>query len=336
MIDALDLSIQGFPEITGHLALSRDLDTAAFNDDPRAWCTQGPSLNADNQQCDRCTLSPCEAPSGISCMGDTLRRSEVTCSIQSGQIENTCTVENVDRACAPGVCLDNQCVRTPDEGELVISEIMVNPEGVREDLGEWIEVYNPQSDGLNLDGCTLSDRAFTTTIQDVVVSPGAYAVFARNLIPGENGGITAVGTFDFALNNGGDRIEIQCGDVLIDALDYGVEGFGTEPGSSLNLDPAQLDAEGNDVGSIGAMASRSITMVLTEAALENPMRTVDAVIQIPAPPHLHHNVRVPTSSTSPWSAPARQTETTSNATMRLSCESAQRVSNAMTDIVDLS
>ena len=182
-------------------------------------------------------------------MGDTLRRSEVTCSIQSGQIENTCTVENVDRACAPGVCLDNQCVRTPDEGELVISEIMVNPEGVREDLGEWIEVYNPQSDGLNLDGCTLSDRAFTTTIQDVVVSPGAYAVFARNLIPGENGGITAVGTFDFALNNGGDRIEIQCGDVLIDALDYGVEGFGTEPGSSLNLDPAQLDAEGNDVGS---------------------------------------------------------------------------------------
>ena len=43
VIDALDLSIQGFPEITGHLALSRDLDTAAFNDDPRAWCTQGPS-----------------------------------------------------------------------------------------------------------------------------------------------------------------------------------------------------------------------------------------------------------------------------------------------------
>ena len=28
-----------------------------------------------------------------------------------------------------------------------------------------------------------------------------------------------------------------------------VEGFGTEQGSSLNLDPAQLDAEGNDVGS---------------------------------------------------------------------------------------
>ena len=112
LIDALDLSIQGFPEITGHLALSRDLGTAAFNDDPLAWCTQGPSLNADNQQCDRCTLSPCEAPSGISCMGDTLRRSEVTCSIQSGQIENTCTVENVDRACAPGVCLENQCAHT--------------------------------------------------------------------------------------------------------------------------------------------------------------------------------------------------------------------------------
>ena len=176
----------------------------------------------------------------------------------------------------------NVCAQ-PDEGELVISEIMVNPEGVREDLGEWIEVYNPQSDGLNLDGCTLNDRAFTTTIQDVVVSPGAYAVFARNLIPGENGGITAVETFNFALNNGGDRIEIRCGDVLIDALDYGVEGFGTESGASLNLDPAQLDAEGNDVGSIGAMALRSITMVLTEAALENPMRTVDAVIQIPAP-----------------------------------------------------
>ena len=66
-------------------------------------------------------------------------------------------------------------LRPPAAGELLISEIMYNPEGVRDDLGEWVEIYNPQGDSLDLDGCTIGDRAFTSDIENVVIPGGQYA-----------------------------------------------------------------------------------------------------------------------------------------------------------------
>ena len=59
--------------------------------------------------------------------------------------------------------LDN-CMVTPpgippSAGQLVITEIMINPEAVSDTDGEWFEVFNPTELYLELQGLTISDGA---------------------------------------------------------------------------------------------------------------------------------------------------------------------------------
>ena len=52
------------------------------------------------------------------------------------------------------------------------------------------------------------------------------------------------GTFNFALDNRGDRLSVICGDLLIDELDYGQADFDRPTGASLSL--GATDAPGRN------------------------------------------------------------------------------------------
>ncbi|HEX2095484.1 MAG TPA: lamin tail domain-containing protein [Longimicrobiaceae bacterium] len=92
-------------------------------------------------------------------------------------------------------------VSTGSGGGVVINELMPNPSAVTDDLGEWFEVYNWGSSGVNLQGWTLASNndVSHTIAASVVVPAGGYVVLARNGDSGANGGVNAAYVYGTAL-----------------------------------------------------------------------------------------------------------------------------------------
>ena len=122
-------------------------------------------------------------------------------------------------------------------------------------------MYNVSGRPLWLGGCQLSDGSGITILQAVYAATDDYIVFARDVDPSVNGGVSTEYRFDFSLNNNGDLLELRCGDIVIDDVSYG-SGFPSAEGVSLNLDPESYDAAAND--------SAESWCLSTEAYLADP------------------------------------------------------------------
>ncbi len=140
---------------------------------------------------------------------------------------------------------------TPRQGEILITEIMVNPEAVSDANGEWFEILNTTDHDLLLNGLALKDAGSNTHILAAagsLVIPGhAYWVLAKNGDPLTNGGLTANYVYqNFTLSNTSDQIIITAEDAtLIDQVSYS----GTWPvvsGASMELHPDYHSFSGND------------------------------------------------------------------------------------------
>lgn len=110
-------------------------------------------------------------------------------------------------------------------GGVVINEIMFDSKAVSDELGEWIELYNPGDAAVDLSGWTLRDQGSNThTIGSLSIAAGQYLVLGRN-------GSSANGNYDadyvygedFKLSNDGDAVVVEDGDGnTIDSVTYGV------------------------------------------------------------------------------------------------------------------
>jgi len=111
---------------------------------------------------------------------------------------------------------------------LVISELMVNPKAVSDDLGEYVEIYNAGSSSVNLKGYELADEFNNSHViaSDVVVDPGAYVVLARSGNVKTNGGIVADYVYDnFFLANTSDAVLLKDGNgQLVASVKYDDKG----------------------------------------------------------------------------------------------------------------
>jgi len=164
-----------------------------------------------------------------------------------------------DSDCTPvvqGQCNDNGTMRatiTPMPGDLVITEVMPNPNVVSDTVAEWFEVRVVNEVDLNNLGL---DRAGDTSAPNVVsspdclhVTPGQNAVFAKSIDMTMNGGIPGAnifGTFKFSLVDGtvdapGD-VQILVGGTVIDSITW----THTTAGKAHQLDPDLIDANVND------------------------------------------------------------------------------------------
>jgi hypothetical protein len=153
-------------------------------------------------------------------------------------------------------------------GELVISELMTNPEAVRDDAGEWFELHNPSADqALDLDGCTLQDggAAARPLAGSLRIGPGGFAVIARS----EQAGFTPDRIMSFSLANSADSLALACGGVEIDRVAYGA-GFALVAGASLSLDPSAYDAVRNDAAAAWCAAQLSYGVDLGTPGASNP------------------------------------------------------------------
>ena len=89
---------------------------------------------------------------------------------------------------------------------LVINEIMANPAGVDDTLGEWFEIHNAGTEAADLLNYRIASAndAVHVINQSLVVPAGGYVVLARNGNPAVNGGVTAHYSYahqTFNLNN---------------------------------------------------------------------------------------------------------------------------------------
>lgn len=131
-------------------------------------------------------------------------------------------------------------------GDLVITEVLVDPEGA--DTGrEYIELFNPGDRTVELGGLTLYTIASSekkVTIGDAQVLPGAYFVLADAGIQPPRSGVDYTWGDGFgALMNARGVIGIRCGAAVIDEVSYGR----TQPGRARELDGAlPPDAIAND------------------------------------------------------------------------------------------
>ena len=109
-------------------------------------------------------------------------------------------------------------------GALVINEVMANPDASSDELGEWVELYNPGSEAVDLEGWKLRDGgAVGHTITNLVVPPDGYVVLGRSADQNVNGGAPVDQAFGDALTlaNGGDTVVLEndAGEV-IDQIAY--------------------------------------------------------------------------------------------------------------------
>lgn len=204
-----------------------------------ANCTaEGPSCGDGivngPEECDGANLA------GATCSSEGAGLGEVSCS-------SSCTLDT------------SACSMAPQSGEVIVTEIMQNPNISYDNDGEWFEVHNLTGRTVDLDGCTIHSSTSTgaesfDVLTTSTIAPSGYFVFARS----SQAPFLADYTYNaqINLNNTVDSIEIYCDDpitaasTLIDEVNWDDGATFPDPdGASMSLDPFYHSAGQNDVGS---------------------------------------------------------------------------------------
>jgi PKD repeat protein len=134
-----------------------------------------------------------------------------------------------------------------NKGDLVITEIMKNPNALPESLGQYFEVFNPTATPFTLRGCSITKRDGLShdITTDVIVDPAVFAILAvhPNAVPASDYEYGRT----FIFNNVADTIVLTCNGEVIDAVTYDTS-FPNANGTSMNLDPDFVDEDSNDDG----------------------------------------------------------------------------------------
>lgn len=153
----------------------------------------------------------------------------------------------------PGQCSDGGTLRavvSPTPGDIVVTEIMADPDAASDDAGEWFEVFVAADVDLNglAIGTTPGDPEMTLTDPDgncIEVTAGSYVVFARSLEAMQNGGLPVASyEFSFGLSNSGDSLYLGTGDQVLDQVTW--QSGDVFKGAATGLDPGQFDPTAND------------------------------------------------------------------------------------------
>jgi hypothetical protein len=146
--------------------------------------------------------------------------------------------------CREGDSLRDQ--RLPVAGDLVITEIMADPDAAADAVGEWFEMYVGADVDLNRLqlGKTPPTVNFSLPGGDCLpVTAGSYVVFAASTDSATNGGLPRADfLLDFGLTNAGGSIFVGFDDVVFDQVQYGAAAAG----KATSLDPGSRDTTAND------------------------------------------------------------------------------------------
>jgi hypothetical protein len=110
-------------------------------------------------------------------------------------------------------------------GDVIITEVMQNPDDVADDDGEWFELYNTTASDINIDGWVISDNGSDShTISNggsLIITANGFLVLGRNGIIATNGGVPVDYEYaSFVLANSDDEIILTSAAVEIDRIEY--------------------------------------------------------------------------------------------------------------------
>ena len=155
----------------------------------------------------------------------------------------------------PGSAPDNPVI--VQTGDLVITEIMINPQQTEDKFGEWIELKNISGDYIDASGLVISDNNLDnyevqSTQGALVIPPEGYLVICAEEDFWDNGGVDCQATFlyktlggGFALSNNDDEIIVsKANGTFLDDFSYGA-GFAPE-GASMGVENGQENITSNN------------------------------------------------------------------------------------------
>lgn len=139
----------------------------------------------------------------------------------------------------------------PQLGEIVITEVLPNPDFVADDFGEWFELVSLADADFHLNGLTIGksiEDAAEDTIawpECITLSPGQYAIVAKSADPLVNGELPPepiVWETDISLTNTDGSLWVGVAEEILDAVSWGSSGTG----EATQLDPDFFDPTAND------------------------------------------------------------------------------------------
>ncbi len=128
-------------------------------------------------------------------------------------------------------------------GWVVVSELMVTPAATAKEKGQWIELFNPTANEVELGGWTLKDgHGESHTLQGPLrLGGGKYLVLARNKDAATNGGVTAAYQYSGLALESADQVALVDGSGQeIDRVAWSA-GWPLVNGASLELRDPALD-----------------------------------------------------------------------------------------------
>ena len=151
----------------------------------------------------------------------------------------TLTIEDNDHASVPNI---------------VINEIMQNPSAVSDNKGEWFELYNNDTQTVDINGWIIKDDGSDYHVIDnggpLTIAPGDYLVLGINDTMSVNGGVPVDYMYDhFVLSNSSDEVVLVYSDGIteVDRVNYDNGATFPDPnGKSMELKNPDYD---NNVGS---------------------------------------------------------------------------------------
>lgn len=110
-------------------------------------------------------------------------------------------------------------------GDIIINEVMQDPDAVGDSQGEWFELYNTTSSGIDINGWVIRDDAANIHTIDngtpLVVPAKGYLVLGNNADSTTNGGYHCHYQYSsFTLSNSDDEIVLEEGGLEIARINY--------------------------------------------------------------------------------------------------------------------
>lgn len=171
------------------------------------------------------------------------------------------TVVNVEDNFGNAIVSDSESftfVAPASPGDVIVTEIMQNPNAVNDGDGEFFEVYNTTGSTIDLDGWVIKDKdSDSHTINNggaLNIGAGEYLVFGINSDSNTNGGVNVAYQYSgFNLGNSSDEVMLVDNGVTIDSVAYDNGASFPDPtGASMELIDLTAD---NNVGSNWVTAS---------------------------------------------------------------------------------